>query len=52
MITAQSLMISYIDDYKLMFLITLLAAPLIVILRYKPMQAAPSHGPPAAAMPD
>jgi DHA2 family multidrug resistance protein len=47
MITIQSLMISYIDDFKLMFLITLLAAPLILILRYRPIPA-PAGGPPQA----
>jgi DHA2 family multidrug resistance protein len=51
MIDQQSLMISYLDDFKLMFLITLLAAPLILILRYKPMQAAPG-GPPVVAAAD
>jgi DHA2 family multidrug resistance protein len=30
-------MISYLDDFKLMFLITLCAAPLLLLLRYKPM---------------
>ena len=42
MINAQSLMIAYLDDYKLMFLITLLAAPLLFLLRYRP--AAPPGG--------
>jgi DHA2 family multidrug resistance protein len=45
MINIQSLMISYIDDFKLMFLITLLAAPLILMLRYRPIPA-PAGGPP------
>jgi DHA2 family multidrug resistance protein len=45
MINIQSLMISYIDDFKLMFLITLLAAPLIFMLRYRPIPA-PAGGPP------
>ena len=40
-------MIAYVDDFKLMFLITLLAAPLILILRYRPM---PGAGPPTAAV--
>jgi DHA2 family multidrug resistance protein len=48
LITKQSVMISYIDDFKLMFLITLCAAPLIFLLRYKP-QPPGSHAPPAAA---
>jgi len=47
LITIQSLMISYIDDFKLMFLITLLAAPLILILRYRPIPT-PAGGPPQA----
>ena len=41
-------MISYIDDFKLMFLITLCAAPLIFLLRYKP-QPPGGHAPSAAA---
>jgi DHA2 family multidrug resistance protein len=45
MINIQSLMISYIDDFKLMFLITLLAAPLILMLRNRPIPA-PAGGPP------
>jgi DHA2 family multidrug resistance protein len=51
MINAQSLMISYLDDFKLMFLITLLAAPLIVLLRYRPVQG-PAAGPPVVAAAD
>jgi DHA2 family multidrug resistance protein len=35
-------MISYLDDFKLMLLITLCAAPLLLMLRYKPM--APGAG--------
>ena len=46
MINAQSLMIAYLDDYKLMFLITLCAAPLILLLRYRPMQG-PAAGHPS-----
>lgn len=48
LIGIQSAMIAYVDDFKLMFIITLCAAPLLLLLRYKPMSA-PS-GPPAAAM--
>ena len=54
LINTQSLMIAYLDDFKLMFLITLLAAPLILLLRYKPMAQA-GHGlpgPPIAAAAD
>jgi DHA2 family multidrug resistance protein len=46
MITLQAAMIAYLDDFKLMFLITLCAAPLLFLLRYRP--AAPSGGAPAA----
>ena len=47
-ITRQALMIAYVDDFKLMLIITLCAAPLLLLLRHKPMARAP--GPPAAAM--
>jgi MFS transporter, DHA2 family, multidrug resistance protein len=47
MINLQSAMIAYIDDFKLMFLITLCAAPLLLLLRYK--KGAAGGGPPAAA---
>ena len=53
MITLQAAMIAYLDDFKLMFLITLCAAPLLFLLRYRP--AAPPGGStsavPAAAPP-
>jgi DHA2 family multidrug resistance protein len=39
LITVQSLMIAYLDDFKLMFFITLCAAPLLLFLRYKKMPA-------------
>ena len=42
MITLQAAMIAYLDDFKLMFLITLCAAPLLLLLRYRP--APPSGG--------
>jgi DHA2 family multidrug resistance protein len=42
LINLQSSMIAYLDDFKLMFLITLCAAPLLLMLRYKPM--APGAG--------
>ena len=50
LVTQQSLMISYIDDFKLMSLITLLALPLLFVMRYKRQPAGPQGGgPPAAA---
>ena len=49
---AQSLMIAYLDDFKAMFVITLCAAPLLLLLRYKKLAraGAASAGPPAAAI--
>jgi MFS transporter, DHA2 family, multidrug resistance protein len=41
MITQQSLMIAYLDDFKAMFLITLAALPLLLLLRYKKLGPAP-----------
>jgi DHA2 family multidrug resistance protein len=35
LITQQALMIAYLDDFKLMFLITLFSTPLLLLLRYK-----------------
>ena len=53
MVTAQSMMIAYVDDFRLMFYITLCAAPLLLLLRYKRQAAGAGHGgPPAAAMAD
>ncbi len=57
LITQQALMIAYIDDFKAMFLITLCAMPLLLLLRYKKMAlAGPAMGrqpqPAAAAMAD
>ena len=43
MINIQALMISYIDDFKLMMIITLCAIPLALLLRK------PAKAPPAAA---
>ena len=43
-------MIAYLDDFKLMFLITLCAAPLLFLLRYRP--APPSGGAPVAVAAD
>ena len=46
LVNVQSLMISYIDDFKLMMIITLCAIPLALLLR-KPVMvqaaAAPAH---------
>jgi DHA2 family multidrug resistance protein len=47
LITQQALMISYIDDFKLMFLIALCSIPLLLLLKYKKPTAAPGHGAPA-----
>ena len=56
LINQQAMMIAYLDDFKLMFWITLCAAPLLLILRYTPMsRAGPQGAParqPAAAMAD
>jgi DHA2 family multidrug resistance protein len=55
LITVQSLMISYLDDFKLMFFITLCATPLLLFLRYKKMAARGGQGaeqPVAAVMAD
>jgi MFS transporter, DHA2 family, multidrug resistance protein len=48
LITGQAAMIAYLDDFKLMFIITLCATPLLLLLRYKPMPFA--GAPPAAAV--
>jgi DHA2 family multidrug resistance protein len=51
MINAQALMIAYVDDFRLMLVITLCAAPLLLLLRYrKPTPGAAHVGPPAAAL--
>ena len=53
LINQQSLMIAYIDDFKLMFLITLCAVPLLFLLRYKPMaRGAATAQQPVAVMAD
>ncbi len=43
LITQQSLMIAYLDDFKAMFIITLTALPLLLLLRYKKLGAAPGR---------
>lgn len=51
MITGQAAMIAYLDDFKLMFWITLAAVPLLLILRNRPIPAAvgaPAMAPQAA----
>jgi DHA2 family multidrug resistance protein len=53
LITQQSLMIAYNDDFKLMFIITLCAVPLLFLLRYKPApKGAQVAHQPAAVMAD
>ncbi len=47
-VTGQSLMIGYVDDFKLMMLITIAVLPLVFLLR-KPVRA-PAMGQPAPAM--
>jgi MFS transporter, DHA2 family, multidrug resistance protein len=49
LINAQAAMISYLDDFKLMFWITMSAAPLLLLFRYRPHSAS---GVPAAAAAD
>ena len=39
MINAQAMMIAYVDDFRLMLYITLCAAPLLLLLRYKRQRA-------------
>ncbi|MCB1497200.1 MAG: DHA2 family efflux MFS transporter permease subunit [Bauldia sp.] len=51
-ITRQALMVAYVDDFRLMLIITLCAAPLLLLLRHKPFQPNAAAGPPAAAMAD
>jgi MFS transporter, DHA2 family, multidrug resistance protein len=52
LITMQSMMISYLDDFKLMFIITLCAAPLLLLLRHRPMPAGAAPLASASAMAD
>jgi DHA2 family multidrug resistance protein len=52
LINAQSLMISYLNDFHLMLWITLAAAPLLLFLRYSRSTAGAHGGPPVAAMAD
>ncbi len=47
LVNVQSMMISYVDDFKLMMMVTLLALPLVFLLR-KPRYA-PAGGPPMAS---
>jgi DHA2 family multidrug resistance protein len=49
LVTGQAMMISYIDDFKLMMIITLCAIPLALLLRKPRLQGAPG-GAPAAHM--
>ncbi|TIO89290.1 MAG: EmrB/QacA family drug resistance transporter, partial [Mesorhizobium sp.] len=48
LVNVQAMMISYINDFKLLMVMTLLAVPFVVLLR-KP-KAAPAGGAPAAHM--
>jgi DHA2 family multidrug resistance protein len=48
-VTRQSLMIGYIDDFKLMMLITLTVIPLVFFLRKPARPAAPMAQAAAAA---
>jgi DHA2 family multidrug resistance protein len=50
MINVQAAMIAYLDDFKLMFWITISAAPLLLLFRYRPHSA--PGGEPAAATAD
>jgi DHA2 family multidrug resistance protein len=50
LITKQAVMISYLDDFKLMFLITLCAVPLLFLLRHKPQPPGAPRESIAAAM--
>jgi MFS transporter, DHA2 family, multidrug resistance protein len=43
LINAQSLMIAYLDDFRLMFWITLCALPLLLFMRYKPVKHTPAE---------
>ncbi len=44
MVTQQAAMIAYLNDFKLMFWITLAAVPLLLILRNRPVPATASAG--------
>ncbi|TIO59402.1 MAG: multidrug efflux MFS transporter, partial [Mesorhizobium sp.] len=48
LVNVQAMMISYINDFKLLMVMTLLAVPFVILLR-KP-KAAPAGGAPAAHM--
>jgi DHA2 family multidrug resistance protein len=52
MIQQQAGIISYINDYKLMFLITLAAMPLLLLIRYRKPQPGAAMPSAAAAMAD
>ena len=45
-------MISYLNDFRLMFWITIAAAPLLLFFRYRRQPAGAPVGPSAAAMAD
>lgn len=43
LVNQQALMISYIDDFKLMMIVTMCAVPLALLLRRPQAEAAPVH---------
>jgi len=47
LITQQSVMIAYLDDFRAMFWITLCAVPMLLLLRYQKMPARGPQGAPA-----
>ena len=49
LVNIQALMISYINDFKLMMIVTLCAIPLVLLLR-KPAPVRAAEGAPAAHM--
>ena len=50
LVTRQALMVSYVDDFKFMFIITLVAMALALFLRSPKRQGAAAATPPSAAM--
>jgi len=47
-LTRQASMVAYVDDYRLMFIVTLICAPLVLLMR-SPGQTRPRSAEPAAA---
>jgi DHA2 family multidrug resistance protein len=52
LINAQALMIAYVDDFRLMLVITLCAAPLLLLLRYQKQGRGSASTSPSPAMAD